>query len=331
MIYEEKISVIVPVYNVQVYLKKCLTSIISNTYSCLEIILVDDGSTDQSGTICDQFANLDKRIKVIHKKNGGLSSARNAGLDIANGDYIFFVDSDDWLEKSIFEKMVKSVHLSKADIVQCGYVRETDSTNNYLFKPENKIFLGRYEISRELLLQNNIIVNAWNKLYRKDVIGDVRFFEGKNNEDNIFITDLLPKIKSISVISDPLYHYVIRSNSITQAKTSEKKVEDLYFAINYMRSNIVSYDSSLSSIASFFYCKGLFYILLLFKNKEPNIDTYNKLINDYLNSYKELKKSKVYSEQRITDRIRLRALYMGRGLFLKIYSSFFVRIISINL
>ena len=121
------VSVIVPVYNVEKYLKKCVTSIMENSFKNLEINLVDDGSTDNSGQLCDELAIMDIRIKVIHKKNGGLSSARNAGLDIARGDYISFVDSDDYIDKNMLGKMLDKAIEYNADIVQCGISRVNEN------------------------------------------------------------------------------------------------------------------------------------------------------------------------------------------------------------
>lgn len=121
------ISIIVPVYNVEKYLNKCIDSIINQTYKNIEIILVDDGSTDNSGKICDEYLLRDSRIKVIHKNNGGLSSARNEGINISSGEYIGFVDSDDWVEPNMYEEMYKKILYSNADIVDCGYWKEYEN------------------------------------------------------------------------------------------------------------------------------------------------------------------------------------------------------------
>ena len=121
---EEVISVIIPCYNVEKYIDRCMESVLNQTYRELEIILVDDGSTDRTGNICDRYSQIDARVKVIHKENRGLSSARNAGLDICQGDYIFFVDSDDWISHNMYEKMLSSLKSVNADIAVCGWVEE---------------------------------------------------------------------------------------------------------------------------------------------------------------------------------------------------------------
>ena len=121
---DEKISIISPVYNVEDYLKDCVESILNQTYKNIELILIDDGSTDNSGKICDEYASKDNRVKIVHKKNGGLSSARNAGLDIATGDYIFFVDSDDFLYKnSVIEKIIKATNGGTKDLILLPYIK----------------------------------------------------------------------------------------------------------------------------------------------------------------------------------------------------------------
>ena len=123
---EKTISVIVPIYNVEKYLDRCLKSIINQTYKNLEIILIDDGSPDNCGTICDEYAKKDNRIKVVHKDNGGLVKARNTGLDIATGEYISFIDPDDWIELNMYEEMIKIADETNTDIVRCGYYRDND-------------------------------------------------------------------------------------------------------------------------------------------------------------------------------------------------------------
>lgn len=217
---EELISVIVPVYNVEKYLERCVKSLVNQTYQNLEIILVDDGSTDKSARMCDMFAKEDERIKVVHKKNGGLSSARNAGLDVANGKYIAFIDSDDWIEADTYEYMYRILQEYHADIsdIECQYATSDDDIvktvkeNIKIFK--NKDVLWNY-LDRGLKLQNSAPYSACRKLYKRECIGSKRFPNGKNSEDLLFNYEVL-KTASCIVCSDVVkYHYFQNDTGIS--------------------------------------------------------------------------------------------------------------------
>ena len=180
------ISVIVPIYNIENHIDRCVESIVKQSYKKLEIILVDDGSTDKSGYICDKWRMLDSRIKVIHKKNGGLSDARNFGLDVANGEYISFIDGDDFIDKNMYNDMLSYINRYQCDICVCGICKTENGkefiTRPYTYEnPEYTIFDSEDAI-RELL-NDKIDVSSCNKLYRKKVIGNLRFPYGKTNED----------------------------------------------------------------------------------------------------------------------------------------------------
>lgn len=212
------ISIIVPVYNVEKYLEACIQSIIEQTYCDIEIILIDDGSTDLSGEICDNLQAVDKRIHVIHKSNGGLSSARNAGIEYAKGDYIGFVDSDDMINELMFEKLFNIMECdSTIDISSCGIEQFQDgnfSKTNIFLKCYQKTFSAIDYLS--LVLEHKIDNAVCNKLYRKCSIGDIRFKENLINEDLVFTIEILTKIRKITYISETYYKYRIRKGSITQ-------------------------------------------------------------------------------------------------------------------
>ena len=212
------ISVIVPIFQVEKYLDKCISSIISQTYHNLEIILVDDGSTDNCSQICEKYKELDNRIKVIHKQNGGLSQARNVGLEIATGDFIGFVDSDDWIEPNMYETLISTLFEMNADIAVCGYQDEYEGINSILhditsfkrnqYTPEEalrKILKGKSFIS----------IMVWNKLYKKAVLADISFPEGKIYEDNLWTPLVIGNAKTIASINYPLYHYLNREESLS--------------------------------------------------------------------------------------------------------------------
>lgn len=222
------ISVIVPIYNVADYLPRCLDSILKQTYDNLEIILVDDGSTDNCGSICDSYAKEDNRIKVIHKANGGLSSARNAGLDIAKGDYISFIDSDDFIDESMYETMLKALKSNDADVCLCSYDRVNDNNEFFGITSYNDAVLSRDD-AYEMLVQGNVyFVIACNKLYKKEIFNGLRFMEGKIHEDEQLIHHIYGKCEKIVTLSDVLYHYYERGTSIIGTnKYSIKALDEL--------------------------------------------------------------------------------------------------------
>ena len=164
-----KVSIIIPVYNVEAYLDRCLKSIVNQTYENLEIIIVDDGSPDKCPFICDSWQLKDDRIIVIHKENGGLSSARNTGLDIATGDYICFVDSDDYISLDMIETMLDAALTYSVDVVTCGRIRVANSTEEEMYSlPKGKLFTGEKAI-KELFCGGAIEEAAWDKLYKKEI------------------------------------------------------------------------------------------------------------------------------------------------------------------
>lgn len=222
----KKISVIVPIYKVQDYLDECVQSIVDQTYSNLEIILVDDGSPDDCSKMCDEWANKDARIKVVHKKNGGLSSARNAGLDVATGQYVSFVDSDDFIVNNALDMLYGRIK----DDINVGIVsgmiyryqdgQISNFRDEWLLEKEKVISADKF-LSETMSQQTSYTV--WNKLYRRDVIGNTRFREGRNNEDTLFMYDLGKNIaiQNVCMVEIPhyVYYYRYREDSIcTTAK-----------------------------------------------------------------------------------------------------------------
>lgn len=216
------ISIIVPVYNTGKYLKKSIESVLYQTYEDLEVILVDDGSTDGSSAICDEYAQTDTRIKVIHKKNGGLSSARNAGIEIASGEYIAFVDSDDYILPNMYEKMLLEMKASESDIVMCSYLNVNES-GCYLGKANIQEWTGA---GIDFLKKDGLGYNyAWNKLFRRALFDDLRFPLGKYFEDIFIMHDVFYKAKKVSLIPDALYIYQQREGSISVDLTSCHRVD----------------------------------------------------------------------------------------------------------
>lgn len=213
------ISVIVPIYKVEKYLNKCVKSIINQTYKNLEIILVDDGSPDNCGKICDKLAERDDRIRIIHKKNGGLSSARNAGIEIANGEYIGFVDSDDYIKEDMYEILLNLIKKYDADVSICNLYDVIDG-NECIRNKENGIReYSRLDILKEVLLDKNIQSYAWNKLYEKELFDEIKYPIRKKYEDIGTTFYVFEKCNKIVVTSEPEYYYLKRSDSLVNNVT----------------------------------------------------------------------------------------------------------------
>ena len=211
----KKVSVIVPVYNVEKYLDKCLTSLVNQTLKDIEIIVVNDGTKDNSQDIIDRYAKKYKNIIVIKKENGGLSSARNDGIEKATGEYIGFVDSDDYIEYDMYEKMYQKAKTNDYDVVVCDLKYIYDDREVDAFSNINNDLLTKEEVKTCFL---NIYPSVWNKIYKKELIKDnnILFKKGVWFEDVEFTYRLLPYINSIGVVKEKFYNYVQRDGAITR-------------------------------------------------------------------------------------------------------------------
>lgn len=227
-ISKPQISIIVPFYNVEDYARKCIESLIAQTLRDIEIILVDDGSPDNCGAICDEYASADPRIKVIHKKNGGLSSARNAGLDIATADVIGFVDSDDWVEPEMYEKMLSAMKETGADIAVCDIV--FDYLNNATYNNAaalKKAFTVDQTEALKLLLDDKVFRNhVWNKIFSRKVITD-KFPVGVTLEDIYTTIRYFANADKVCYIPFVGYHYIQRIGSILHVYSTERSINYL--------------------------------------------------------------------------------------------------------
>ncbi len=230
-----KISIIIPVYGVEAYLERCLDSVCNQSYTNLEIILVDDGSPDRCPVLCDEWAARDGRITVIHKKNGGLSDARNAGIEVATGDYLLFVDSDDYVAPTMCERLLDAAQEAKADIAMCGF---------YWMYPDHKeiqeiVMDDGAVVERASILETWIkcetvdFIVAWNKLYRRDLFftpEHIRYAIGKLHEDEFTTYKLLYAANRVVFVKEPLYYYIQRSGSI-MANYTERNLNDYTEAV----------------------------------------------------------------------------------------------------
>lgn len=220
----EKVSIIIPVYNVENELAECIESVLNQTYKNIEVILVNDGSTDNSFQIVTEYANMDSRILVINQKNQGPAAARNNGLKASNGDYITFVDSDDWIESCFIEKMMKLIHETNADLVECGYkeIKDKDDINFKSYPKKYDIITDSNEIIMKHLA-GDISFLVWNKLYRSRLVKEIYFEEGTEYEDVLWSCAVLKKTYRVAAVREPMYNWRLRTFSISRRNFSEKR------------------------------------------------------------------------------------------------------------
>lgn len=312
------ISVIIPIYNLAEYLPKCIDSVLAQTYGNFEVIAVDDGSSDSSAGILKEYAEKDSRMKPIFKENGGVSSARNAGLNESVGEYIFFLDGDDWIEPDTLEKLLK---LSDGfDIVQAAYTESYDDGSEN--PPADIKFIDKEINDKNEMLSRYFLAqiqeSSWNKLYKKSVIGNIRFNEALSvAEDSQFVYTILKKSDNIKIIKDITYHYYIRKNSCMQSGISEK-----HFGIMTLRDEQykeTETDEKLYRKFIYRYAKDIFYLI-----HEILIDK-NKKFNDRIPALrKKLLKEKKYiflsEDLNIHFKIGVFILWLFPTLFYKLYS-----------
>lgn len=239
---EEIVSIIIPVYKVEKYLDRCVESIANQTYKNLEIILVDDGSPDECPRMCDEWARKDNRIKVIHKENGGLSDARNAGIDVFTGDYILFIDSDDYIDSTMVEKMLGKIKHDNTDMCVCAFETFKDGEDpKRSYKKQAEIITADEALFRLTQREYNVyFVIACCKLIKRDVISNLRFVKGKIHEDEFMCHHLIGNCKTISCIYEPLYFYYMREGSITKSNITVAKlavIEAMKDRIDYIATN----------------------------------------------------------------------------------------------
>lgn len=228
---EDLISVIIPIYNVEQYLPQCINSVLKQTYTNLEIILVDDGSPDYCGKMCDEYAQKDDRIRVIHKKNAGLGEARNSGLEVATGKYVYFIDSDDWIELDMLHKLLQEANNINADFVMCGFKKYVNDLNSVIEQHiEKKRILCGQEVTEQLLLpmvaqksdiQEDYTINmcVWTNLYRRSIIEKyrIRFLSEREylSEDICFNLEYLMHTQCAVILPDTFYFYRYNPTSLT--------------------------------------------------------------------------------------------------------------------
>ena len=284
-----EISIIVPVYNVEKYLDRCIKSILNQTFKDFELILIDDGSTDKSGVICDNYKKIDDRIVVIHKKNGGLSSVRNKGLDVAKGEYIAFVDGDDYVNKEMYNILLNEAKNNSSDIVICKFKKVYESMNNNIEEVDSKMKVFNYSNINALnqLYSNEGLdyIVAWNKIYRRNIFKNERYIEGRIHEDEFIIHRLLYKANKVTFISKELYYYLQRSNSIMNSKFNVKRLDAVYALEERFKFFKTLNLNKLKSNAQYWYIKYFFDFYYRCKESDDN----------YKDELKNLKRNFVFN------------------------------------
>ena len=319
------ISIIVPIYNAEQYLEKCVDSIINQTYTNLEIILVDDGSPDNCGAICDEYAKKDSRIKVIHKPNGGLSSARNAGLDLAKGDYLTFIDSDDYVESDMVSSVVNTIQNGEVEIVlirekQVNLKGETTKIVGDI--PTDTTFYKDKDFLIELVLGKQIN-GACDKFYKKALVNHLRFEEGRHHgEDMLFNVQYLDCVKKVGYVDSIKYSYVANEDSVTHASFNSHSVDSLYFKDKVYKIVKEKYPNYSGVLARRCFVARLTLLRLIFnslqkKNQKALINEVNRYLKD---NYKQVKKH--LSKKEKTEYLLYRFLRPAYFIYLKIVKSY---------
>jgi Glycosyltransferases involved in cell wall biogenesis len=315
------ISIIVPVYKVEQYLNRCVDSIINQTYKNLEIILVDDGSPDNCGKICDEYATKDSRIKVIHKENGGLSSARNAGLDIASGGYIGFVDSDDWIESNMYYVLINLAIENDSDIVQCGYwsvSEKGDKIRKFTYK--NNKFTSNEDVKHAYFISYQLDVVAWNKLYRRDIFQSLRYMNGKRNEDTFIMPEIVLITKKLFNTEQWFYHYVQRAGSIMKTDFEEKNFDALY-SKQYTLDLCIQRAPDFEEAARIGICLTCIYLYENLKksNNRKNRIFEKRILNTFGEQYDYIKKSNTLKTARMKTKVLIHGFSISRTITVLLY------------
>jgi len=293
---EELISIIVPIYNVERYLEKCVRSIINQTYKNIEIILINDGSKDNSAAICDEFLKQDDRIIVIHKENEGLSEARNVGLSVAKGKYVGFIDSDDYIEKDMFERMYNNLKRFNVDISICNMVEENEDGKKIYYYIDNNtgiVEFNKIEALKGLIIDKMITNHACNKLYKKELFNNIKYPYKRKMEDMATTYKIFDVANKVVVDSSVGYHYIQRKDSI-MGNINKDLIEHYELAVEekdrYLLDKYPELKESIQ-IERINSIKTLFYYCVSAGFKDIyNSKKYKKLLEEYRRYYKGYRK-----------------------------------------
>lgn len=315
------ISIIVPVYKVENYLNRCVDSIVNQTYKNLEIILVDDGSPDNCGKLCDELAETDARIRVVHKQNGGLASARNAGLEIATGDYVGFIDSDDWIEHTMYETLSELIIKNDCQISACGIQCDHPNGTHHFFnsnypKQQNIEKFTKKQAIKELIQNYKITNSACDKLFAKQLFENLRFTEGIIYEDFDLMPRCIEQVENVVYTPVPMYHYVMTDTSITRGEFKESR----FMMTTISRRNMQHYKENYPEFYTLAAAKHIeLCLVLIYDSSKSNFSKERKIL------IKEIKNSRFKKIFGFLDK-RNKIKYI----FAKINISLFVFIMSLK-
>lgn len=285
------VSVVIPVYNMEQYLSRCVDSVLGQTYKNLEIFLIDDGSIDNSGALCDMYSTRDSRVTVIHKKNGGLSSARNAGLREAGGEYIAFVDSDDWLDEDFIEVLVKDIDAEQADLAMIGYRYVYDDCTKHSSYPIVSNIFSQEEAIAELCKNKWMVSYAWNKLYKRSLFDGICFPEGKTYEDIYIMHTILQKCSRIVCNQNEKYNYYMRKDSIVHNLSIENHLS-IFHAYKKRYYDLKHRNRKMDDKNNLKCCAMAAYNILYGYNKKKEMNEDNKKqiqqVKEFWTSHKEI-------------------------------------------
>lgn len=287
-----KISIILPVFNSSLYLKQCIKSVLNQTYTNFELIIINDGSTDQSLEICNEFHQLDNRIILINQVNKGIASSRNSGLNMVTGEYIYWIDSDDWIDEDTLEILYHNINKYSSDIAVCGYTEEFDSYKK-VFRDDGTIkILNKSDFFERIILDDDIKSYLWDKLYKKEIFDNLRFPEQRYFEDYSIFYKIAYKINRIVLINNAKYHYRQHNNSICRV-SNPKKEYDFYLAIRE-KMDFLSANTELKELNDRYKIMAIKKIFRTLKIILINRDSKNKIYEDeiinFLKPYTSLAK-----------------------------------------
>lgn len=315
------VSVIVAAYNIEQYLPRCLDSLINQTYDNLEIVVVDDGSEDATGAICDSYAQNDRRIKVIHQQNQGLSGARNTGLSSAQGEYIGYVDGDDWIEPDMYRKMYMACEQKNAEIAVCAY-REAGESGKAASYTDGTYLLTREEALEVYICDNrpyHIYNSVWSKLFKREIIQDMTFPSGRKSEDILYTTYALCRCRKCVFLDTPFYNYVVdREGSIMNQGLDLRRFQD---EIPFWREQIVYFAregmKDFSDKAAYYFYRRLLFYYVDFRDRKMKAAG-RDLIKLLENDKKEIEK--IYKNNFVTvgDKARMKLFLFNPDLYYRV-------------
>jgi glycosyltransferase involved in cell wall biosynthesis len=322
-----KVSVIVPIYKVEKYLCRCIDSILNQTYPNIEVILVNDGSPDRCGEIVEEYAAKDNRIRVIHKKNGGLSDARNAGMELVTGKFTMFVDSDDWLDVKMIEKLMNTCKKIKADVVQSAFYYAYENQllfdHRYYKVKATPIVFEKESLMAELVKNERVKNFAWGKLIKTSILEDIHFKKGVLFEDVFWAHQVMHRIERFVLVNEPLYYYMQRDDSIVSTYTPRNL--DILAGLKERHRFIEKHYKYLvdDSYKEIFKTSLIHYKLLMVNWRKDKSGSCRKEIRVYIREHTTELKRALKNDQFLKTQLTLFLLYPGLNLLLDLIKKIF--------